>query len=360
MRFGRRVTIPPLTPEGILAAPLPPGESPRRLVVVRLHAFGDTVAVLPVLAGLAARFPGCRLEVVTGPASGALFRAREEVSAVHILDTRAGRLARILAVRRLARILRSEPLDAVLDLQRSPLSRALLRHLRPRAFCQFDRFAPRHGLERYVEAVEACGLGPLTPLFVARTREAVAVRGDALLRGAGRDPGRPLVLLNPAGGWETKQWPLDRWAALGRALSATRGAQLLLLGAGAPADRVASLAAALGGDAIDLTGRTDPGEALAVAARCALAVSEDSGLMHLAWVQGIPVVALFGATRATWSRPLGAVSSGFYSEDLPCGACMQPVCARGDLHCLIRLSVDDVLARADAALTKAQAPDPAR
>jgi ADP-heptose:LPS heptosyltransferase len=85
---------------------------------------------------------------------------------------------------------------------------------------------------------------------------------------------------------------------------------------------------------------------MAVVAGAALMVSEDSGLMHLGWVQGVPAVALFGASRSVWSAPIAPGCSGFYSEDLPCGACLQPVCARGDLLCLSRVSVDDVLARA--------------
>ena len=72
--------------------------------------------------------------------------------------------------------------------------------------------------------------------------------------------------------------------------------------------------------------------------------------MHLAWVQGVPALALFGSSRAAWSRPEGPGSDGFYSEDLACGACMQPTCARGDLLCLWRVTVDDVYARASGVL----------
>ena len=107
-----------------------------------------------------------------------------------------------------------------------------------------------------------------------------------------------------------------------------------------------ALAEALEEHAVDLSGRTTPDEAMAVVARASLAVSDDSGLMHLAWVQGVPTVAIFGASRATWCRPWGEHTTGFYSEDLPCGACMQPECARKDLHCLMRVSVDAVLERA--------------
>ena len=93
---------------------------------------------------------------------------------------------------------------------------------------------------------------------------------------------------------------------------------------------------------LDFAGQDDAGEALALVSLASLVVSDDSGLMHLAWVQGVPALALFGSSRAAWSRPEGPRSAGFYSEDLSCGACMQPVCARGDLLCLMRVTVDDV------------------
>lgn len=336
--------VPPFTPEGLLARPLPPGAAPRRILLARLHAFGDTVALFPVIAGLAARFPECRLEVVTGPPSAALFRARGDVAAVHVLDARAPGLAPYAEAARLSRALRREPPDAFVDLQRSRLTRALRLLLRPRSFSVFDRFAPRHGLDRYLDAVAACGLGRPEPVFAPGAREAVSARARALLARCGRDASRPLVCLNPAGGWPTKQWPVERWGALGRALASSHGAQILLLGSGEAAARVAALARELPG-ALDLVGRTDAPEAMALVAGCAAVVSEDSGLLHLAWTQGIPTVALFGATRAAWCRPVGPAADGFYSEDLACGACMEPVCARGDLACLARVSVDEVLAR---------------
>jgi ADP-heptose:LPS heptosyltransferase len=110
--------------------------------------------------------------------------------------------------------------------------------------------------------------------------------------------------------------------------------------------RFTALREALGNRLLDFSGSTTPGEALALVAHASLVVSEDSGLLHLAWVQGVPALALFGSSRAAWSRPEGPHANGFYSEDLSCGACMQPACARGDLLCLMRVTVDDVVSRA--------------
>lgn len=338
-------SVPRFTAEGVVARPLAPGVEPGRLVVVRLHAFGDTVAVLPVLGALKARLPDVHLEVVTGPGSSSLFAAHRDVDAVHVLDAGAPLTARLTTTLQVATRLRAGALDGFLDLQRSRLSRVLRHLVRPAAFAAFDRFAPEHGLQRYLQAAERLGLGGLEPRFEPRIRPDVAARASELLRSRGWDPDRPLVCLNPAGGWTTKQWPLERYAALGRRLASEHGARLLLLGAGTQLPRVRALARELGDDALDLSGRTTADLAMAVVARASLAVSDDSGLMHLAWVQGVPTVGVFGASRSTWCRPWGEHTAGFYSEDLPCGACMSATCSRGDLHCLERVSVDAVLQR---------------
>jgi lipopolysaccharide heptosyltransferase II len=86
--------------------------------------------------------------------------------------------------------------------------------------------------------------------------------------------------------------------------------------------------------------------------RAALVLSEDSGLMHMAWVSGTPLVALFGSTRSDWSSPLGPRSLLLDSSDLPCGNCMQATCQRGDVFCLSRRTPEEVFSRAVSLLAK--------
>jgi len=251
-----------------------------------------------------------------------------------------------MTLARLAATLRSRRPDGILDLQRSRLSRLLTWFVSPPAFAAFDRFAPEHAIDRYLAAIERLGLGRLSLRWEPRIRPAITARACRLLEEAGHDPERPLVCLNPAGGWKTKQWSLERYCALGQRLATTLGAQILLLGAGPSLQRIRALKQRCDVDYVDLSGRTSADEAMALLARVSLVVSDDSGLMHLASVQGIPTVAIFGATRGTWSRPLGKHTRGFYSEDLPCGACMQASCAREDFHCLDRVSAEAVFEQA--------------
>jgi ADP-heptose:LPS heptosyltransferase len=63
----------------------------------------------------------------------------------------------------------------------------------------------------------------------------------------------------------------------------------------------------------------------------------------MAWVSGIPTVALFGSTRSDWTRPTTDNSRWVGSEDLACGACMMPDCRFGDVRCLERYAAEEIL-----------------
>lgn len=343
--------VPPFEAEGVVSRSTASSRDNDRIVLIRLHAFGDVAITFPVLAALRRRLPGARLTVVTDPGNAEVVRAHRAVDSVVEVDARASRPARIAALMAAAARIRMEGRPAVLDLQRNEISRALTRLVAPRRFAAFDRYAPRTALTRYLEATEAIGLAGLSPVLEPHASEGAITSARARLAAMGAVPGRPLVCLNPAGGWESKQWPLERYVELGHQLYA-RGWQLLALGSSPLSARHAMLREALGSRLVDLAGRTTPSEALALASLASLVISDDSGLMHLAWVQGVPAIALFGSTRSAWSRPEGPLSSGFYSEDLECGACMLASCSRGDRHCLLRVSVEDVLKRVPVGLAR--------
>ncbi|HQR46580.1 MAG TPA: glycosyltransferase family 9 protein [Thermoanaerobaculia bacterium] len=352
------IPVPPLAPDGVIGVPLRAGAEPRRIVVIRFHAFGDAAITFPVLGALRRRLSGARIDVVTDVRSADLFAAHRDVDDVHAFDTRRSKVRKGAALLGIALSLRRRRVPAVLDLQRNRWSMLLTRLLGPGAWAAFDRHAPRTALSRYLDAAEKLGLGRLDPVLAPHGRRESLAEARARLGRAGRDPTRPLVCLNPAGGWETKQWPLPRFAELGRRL-AEEGCQLMTLAVAPVPPRFRELRDALGDRLLDFTGTTSPAVALALVSLASLVVSDDSGLMHLAWTQGVPTVALFGASRSVWSRPEGPNSAGYYSEDLDCGACLQPFCARGDLHCLRRVSVEEVLGRCRELLSGGPGPGPA-
>lgn len=333
-----RTIIPPLRSEGVLCNPLEPGIRPKNIVVLRFHAFGDTIITLPVLAALRKRFPEASITFVTSAEYVELFSALPMLNAVHPVTTRGPRFQRLISLFPVRSGL-DRP-DLLLDLQRSRLSRTLAAMLLPTAGATFDRYAPTHALERYMEALARAGIENLKPCFQVPFPEDLSSR--TLERYGLTENSGPLVCLNPAGCWPTKNWPSERYAELGSKLAEHWNARILLLGTDNVREGAHAIERELGDRAINLVGKTTPLEALAIIRRLSLMVSDDSGLMHLAWTNGVPAIGIFGASRSVWSRPLGKHTRHLGSEDLSCGACMQENCLRNDRICLTRITVEEV------------------
>jgi ADP-heptose:LPS heptosyltransferase len=234
----------------------------------------------------------------------------------------------------------------VIDLQNNPLSRWIRKLLYPTSWSEFDKFSPLSAGERNRLTIEALELGHAAILTELKLKNKFL--GLDILKAGGWNPAYDLIVLNPAGGFSTKNWPLQNYVEFAKLWLRENNArtQFLVLGVEAIAERAQFLKERLGPNLIDLVMRTTPSEAYAIVQKARIVVSEDSGLMHIAWTSGIPTVALFGSSRSDWSAPLGKHSICLSSADLPCGECMQSVCRFGDVHCLARYTPEMVFALA--------------
>jgi heptosyltransferase-2 len=168
------------------------------------------------------------------------------------------------------------------------------------------------------------------------------------------EEGRPAVALAPgAVGW-SKRWPSAAYAALSRALL-EKGFAVWVLGG--PDEK--SLAAEIVADteARDLTGR-DLREAVLALACASLAVSNDSGLLHIAAALGTSSIAVFGPTSPWHWAPLNPLAAIVQARsEIDCRPCHKPVCRLRHHRCMREIAVGEVLAAAERALA---AIDPRR
>ncbi len=329
-------------------APWTKAEDPQRILVVRFHAIGDVALTLPACAALRRRYPDARIDLLTSPDAAPLANAVHLFDTVVLLRRPPGRIVESSELLATGKQLRQQRFQVVLDLQRNWKSRWIRRMIRPESWGEFDRFSQLPACDRTLSVFHDTGFHALVPVFEQRFTQSATQNAEALLRSHGWHPGDHLVLFNPAGLWETRNWPLSNYAELSRTWPGANTIRFLLVGTERLSVASQVLAGQLGSKLIDLTNRTPLDVAFALLAFVDVAITEDSGLMHMAWCVGTPLVALFGSSRHFWSLPTGDHVHAFHSGDLPCGACMRAQCKYGDNRCLTRVTPDAVLRAADA------------
>lgn len=307
-----------------------------RILAIRLQAMGDVVITLPYLNSLKRSLPDAELDLLTGGEAAAIPRSLALFSRVFAIGGGRSFKRQCLSTAALLPRLLLRRYDAVLDLQNNEVSRAVTLALRPERHCLFDKESALPAGERTRLAIESSGLGPVgidTDLHPYREGTALS-----LLQSLGYGAEDRLVILNPAGAFPSRNWPLPSYARFARAFQELdhRPVKFLLLGLPSLRPKVDALRSELDGRVIDLVGRTTADEAFALVRKAHLVLSEDSGLMHMGWVSGVPTLALFGSSRGDWSRPLGPRSLCLDSDDLDCRFCMDAECRFGDVHCLTR------------------------
>jgi heptosyltransferase II len=153
--------------------------------------------------------------------------------------------------------------------------------------------------------------------------------------------GRPTVALAPGAVGPAKRWPAAAYAALSRRLLADGLAVWVL---GGPGEK--SLAREIVGDseARDFTS-TDLRQAILALAAASAAVSNDSGLVHVAAALGTPTVGIFGPTSPWHWAPLNPLAAKIRAKaELPCRPCHKPICHLGHHRCMVEIGPDEVLA----------------
>ena len=337
----------------IAARPWKENYLPQRILVIRLQAMGDVVATLPYLQQLRNSLPShtridflTRQEVEDIPRSIVLFD--------NVFVIKGGRDFKkqiVYTSSMLPKLFRLN-YDVVIDLQNNNVSRIVRKALFPKAWSAFDRFSPIPGGERYRMTIEGVGLGKTWAVNkFSLTHPKI---GKEILKASGW-LGEDLVVLNPAGAFPTRSWELNNYVAFAKSwLHLFPHTRFLVLGTSFIGEKGIFLKKELGDRLIDLVGKTSPSEAFAVLQEVKLALSEDSGLMHMAWTSGIPTFGLFGSTRTDWVRPLGDHTFFLDSSDLQCGHCMQETCRYHDVHCLTRYTPEFVLNNALALLERVE------
>lgn len=199
-------------------------------------------------------------------------------------------------------------------------------------------------LNQTVKRFAALGLGrnEALPTLANPSLSVSSENQQRLLESLPLDTKRPVVAMMPGAEYgPAKCWPLDYFARLAAQLEES-GYAVWVLGSNKDKDAGNEIAASTG--AINLCGVTMLADAIDLLALCESAVSNDSGLMHLAGAVGVHIHAIYGSSSPDFTPPLTARCDIHYLQ-LDCSPCFARECPLKHLNCLKQIAPEDVYAR---------------
>lgn len=350
-----------------------------KILLIRLRLIGDVVFTTPAIAAVRRRFPDAHLSYLVEPAAEPIVRHNPHLDNV-IVAERPGGIERLAYDIRLARRLRAEQFDLVVDFHGGPRSawltwatsapRRVGYDVPGRGWMYTTRVPwtrslvpPRHSVEKQWDLLASIGIDP-----AERARDPVEMVEDPEARQAvtarlatARVPeDARIIVVHVSAGNPFRRWPAEGFAQVAAALAREDAARRIIITSGpsdeSAADRVAQAAQQVAGDAasrILRCGEFDLRELRALVGRAALYIGGDSGPLHIASTTRTPIVALFGPTLPERSLPWRdpripamAVDAG----PLPCRPCHQRHCVPGDFRCLTMITPEQVIEAARTAL----------
>jgi heptosyltransferase II len=337
-----------------------------KLLVVGPSWVGDMVMAQSLYRALRARAPARRIDVVAPPWSMPVLERMPEVARAIELPVGHGEAA--IGTRwRLGRRLRREGYDRAIVLPRSMKAALVPWFAGIRQRTGF-RGEWRHGVINDMRPFDPVVLDQTVTRFVALAPETAGEPPPAVLRPAlavdqsnqqrlidrlGLDTLRPVVALMPGAEYgEAKRWPVERYAELAGRLSES-GTAVWVIGSAREAPLGEAIAAARPRGSQDsirnLCGATTLADAVDLLAMARVAISNDSGLMHIAAAVDTHVIAIYGSSSPRFTPPLTDARTVIHL-DLSCSPCWQRQCPLSHLRCLRDIDVATVLSAAQRAL----------
>jgi len=342
------------------------------ILIIRLKALGDIALSLPIPRALRRRYPDARIAYLCWEQYGEVLNGESSVD--EVIALRKDLPAQIRMIGRL----RSRRFDLAVDLLGSPRSALLTfltgaririgmdvgRHswcyhfLLPRIVTVGRRRVKCYTLESNREIVrmlclrkdsggggdhevqstsdEGCSGGCAIGFPAAETERDWA---KAYISGLGIDRGR-LVGVVPSATYQSKSWPEEKFVSLVEMMEERHGLVSLILWGPGEEDVARSIARSVPG-AVCAPG-TSIARLGALISELRLLVTTDSGPKHLAVLQGVPTVTLFGPTDPVIWDPMNDRHGVIY-HDLPCSPCKKRTCSPN--RCLSEIEPEEVMNR---------------
>lgn len=278
-------------------------KKPKHILVIRLSAMGDVAMTIPVLKALSNQYPEIKLTVLTKAFFKPLFRDLPNVS-VFEADIKGSHKG-VFGLYKLSKALKRTGFDSVADLHNVLRSNILKFFFFGKNVVQIDKGrAEKKALvsgevfeqlktthQRYADVFEYLGF----PIELSNPKFTKPSKLNAnSLQLIGEDL-KPLIGIAPFAAFKGKAYPVSQMQIVIEGLS--KYYKIVLFGAnGTEASQLQNIANK-NDNIINLAGKLSLNEELDIISNLELMISMDSGNAHLAAMQGVKVLTIWGVTH---------------------------------------------------------------
>ena len=138
-----------------------------------------------------------------------------------------------------------------------------------------------------------------------------------------------------------KRWPPSYFAEVAKRLAA-QGDAVWLVGSAKDTEIGEDIVRLSGGACMNLCGKTTLDQAIELLASARLAITNDSGLMHVAAAIDTPLIAIYGSSTPAFTPPMSPLAT-IAKLDIECSPCFERTCPLGHFNCMMQLKPERVL-----------------
>jgi len=323
---------------------------------VNVNWVGDVLFSTPFLEALRAHFPDSPIACLVVPRCQEVLEGNPHLDEILVYEEE-GIHRSFLGKLRLLQSLRAKRFDRVYLLHRS-FTRRLLTVLagiperigyavKWKGFLLTEKIplppSPLHKVDYFL------GLLPLGSRIESRnyTLRVEKEKEDEVTRRLeekGLKPGERFMALCPAGNWNQKRWPPERFASLADQLIQKYHQKIVITGEKRDIPLGEEILSSMREKAILFCGETTLQQLAALLKRATCVISGDTGAMHVAQSQGTKVISLFGPTDPHVTGPSGTHPKVILRKEVGCNddpPCYYVHCP--DNICMKAIQVEDVL-----------------
>ena len=341
------------------------------ILVINLMHIGDLMLVTPVLRTLRANYPQAKISLLADKKLADLVQYNKHIDECLLIDKKGADNSMPAFIKYIFS-LRQKNFDLVINLHRNERASALaafsgakriVGYSKPGFSLFFDQVLPnlkavKHQIHSHFDVLtQAVGIEKIDDGGLEMWLPPEAETSVEKLWAENFAPDQKVVALNIGASWKTKRW-LDSYFAQCADQLLDKGYGVAFFGGPMDTQMVDACRAQMQHQDSPLvkvfTGGLTLGELGGMLKKCALFITTDSGPMHVAVSQNVPVVTMFGASPVPGFYPYDAKDVLIKTPEPchPCGIHECPLEGERNLACMKNIPVEIVMKYAWELLAK--------